>query len=224
MTGMMAQFRGGRVPQFRGGRVQQWNHRWRNLVAIGSMVLCLSCVQQGRLKDGVAEESPMEDQSRSGYCTMMVLRHAEKGSGADPDLTEEGHQRAEALAQLLSGQPVHRLLCTEYRRTRQTLEPLSSRVGVEIETIQAGDAPAWRDAIATIGAGQCVVICGHQNTVPMFVEEVGGSIGGTDRVSGQNWIPGHLFDRLYICNWPAADSLPSSAVVTRETQYGAVCD
>jgi phosphohistidine phosphatase SixA len=206
------------------GRPTSWSVQFRRLVAIGSMVLCLSCVQQGRLKDGVAEESPMEDQSRSGYCTMMVLRHAEKGSGVDPDLTEEGHQRAEALAQHLSGQPVQRLLCTEYRRTRQTLEPLASTVGVEIETIEAGDAPAWREAIASIGAGQCVVICGHQNTVPMFVEEVGGSIGGTDRVSGQNWIPGHLFDRLYICSWPAADSLPSPAVVTRETQYGAVCD
>ena len=205
-------------------RLQQWKVPLRRLVAIGSMVLCLSCVQQGRLKDGVAEESPMEDQTKPGYCTMMVLRHAEKGSGVDPDLTEEGQQRAKALAQHLSGQPVHRLLCTEYRRTRQTLEPLSSRVGVEIETIQAGDAPAWREAIASIGAGQCVVICGHQNTVPMFVEEVGGSIGGTERVSGQSWIPGHLFDRLYICNWPAGGSLPSSTVVTRETQYGAVCD
>jgi len=213
-----------KIEEFPQGRSMPWRVRFRHLAAMGSMVLCLSCVQQGQLKDGVTEESPMEDQTRSGYCTMMVLRHAEKGSGADPDLTEEGHQRAEALAQHLSGQPIHRLLCTEYRRTRQTLEPLSSTVGVEIETIQAGDAPAWRDAIASIGAGQCVVICGHQNTVPMFVEEVGGSIGGTDRVSGQNWIPGHLFDRLYISSWPAADSLPSSAVVTRETQYGAVCD
>ncbi|MDE0961318.1 MAG: phosphoglycerate mutase family protein [Planctomycetota bacterium] len=202
----------------------QWKVQLRRLSVIGWMVLCLSCGQPERLKDEVTGESRMEDQTRPGYCTLMVLRHAEKGSGADPDLTEEGHQRAEALAQLLAGQPVHRLLCTEYRRTRQTLEPLSSKVGVEIETIQASDAPAWREAMARIGAEECVVICGHQNTVPLFVEEVGGSIGGTERVSGQNWIPGHVFDRLYISCWPAGDPLPSSAVVTQEVQYGIECN
>ena len=104
-------------------------------------------------------------------CTMIVLRHAEKGTGANPDLTEQGHQRAKDLAQLLKWALIQRMYCTEYIRTRQTLEPLSEISGSGIETISAEDAPRWRRVVSEVEAGETIVICGHQNTVPLFVEE-----------------------------------------------------
>ena len=95
-------------------------------------------------------------------CTMIVLRHAEKGIGADPDLTEQGRQRARDLSQLLKGAPIHRMYCTEYIRTRQTLEPLSEISGTGIETISAEDAKAL---------SRC--------------ESVGLSLEGLDHLSGE---------------------------------------
>jgi phosphohistidine phosphatase SixA len=166
----------------------------------------------------------MNDPSKTGICTLLVLRHAEKEGGRDPSLSSKGKERAKALARVLCGVSISRLLCTEYRRTRETLEPLAAAVGCEIKTISAEDSPAWRSALSSMGAGDCVVICGHQNTVPLFVEAVGGKIAGLEKVSGQGWIPGHVFDRLHIVSWMAEESLPSVSARALELRYGASSD
>jgi phosphohistidine phosphatase SixA len=166
----------------------------------------------------------MSDASKTGICTLMVLRHAEKDAGSDPSLNAKGKERAKTLARLLCGVSVTRLLCTEYRRTRETIEPLAAAVGCEIETIAAEDSPAWRAALSGVSAGQCVVICGHQNTVPQFVAAVGGKVSGTDKVSGQAWVPGHVFDRLYIVSWPSGEPIPAISAVSLELRYGASSD
>jgi len=163
----------------------------------------------------------MSDQTKTGICTLMVLRHAEKEGGSDPSLSSKGKERAKALARILCGVSISRLLCTEYRRTRETIEPLAAAVGCEIETISAGDSPAWRTALSAISAGDCVVVCGHQNTVPQFIEAVGGKLSGTEKVSGQDWIPGHIFDRLHIVVWPAVESIPAPSATALELRYGA---
>ncbi|NRA75089.1 MAG: histidine phosphatase family protein [Planctomycetes bacterium] len=166
----------------------------------------------------------MSDASKTGICTLMVLRHAEKDAGRDPSLSTKGKERAKTLARLLCGVSITRLLCTEYRRTRETIEPLAAAVGCEIETISAEDSPAWRKALSGVKAGQCVVICGHQNTVPQFVEATGGKVSGTQQISGQAWIPGHVFDRLFIVSWAASEPIPASSAVSLELRYGASSD
>jgi phosphohistidine phosphatase SixA len=191
-----------------------------------SMVLLLAagCAHPMPVSDRSAEENEMSDRNPSTTCTLMVLRHCEKGPGSDPSLTSEGQERAKELANLLGEEPITRLLCTEYRRTHETLEPLAARVGVEIETIRAGNSSAWHQALGDIAAGDCVVICGHQNTVPLFVEAVGGFIDGTEQVSGQQWIPGHIFDRLYIVTWPSIEAIPAASALSKTRQYGVPCD
>ena len=157
-------------------------------------------------------------------CTLIVLRHAEKGSGADPELTEQGFKRAQDLAQALRGIAIKGLFCTEYTRTRQTLEPLSKLNSVPIETVSADDAPRWRQVVEQIGAGETVVICGHQNTVPLFIEEAGGEISGLESISGQRWIPGHVFDRLYVVSWSATEDRTSRKAQTLEIRFGQPCE
>lgn len=161
---------------------------------------------------------------KSRPCTLLVLRHAEKGAGADPDLTPSGRQRAVDLAALLKGVSIQRMYCTEYIRTRQTLEPLSEISGTGIETISAEDAPRWRRIVSEVEAGETIVICGHQNTVPLFVEEAGGEISGMEMLSGQPWIPGHIFDRLYVVSWQAGESRDQRNGQTLELRFGASCD
>ncbi len=167
---------------------------------------------------------PMNDPSETGICTLLVLRHAEKDGGRDPSLSSKGKERAKELARVLCGVSVTRLLCTEYRRTRETIEPLAAAVGCEIETISADNSPEWRQALSTIESGDCVVICGHQNTVPLFVEAVGGNISGTEKISGHAWIPGHVFDRLYVVVWPSGESIPTPSAKILELRYGASSD
>ena len=58
---------------------------------------------------------------------VYIVRHAEKGTmpAGDPDLTEEGRARAQALAGSLRNKEIKAIYSTQTRRTQQTAEPLS---------------------------------------------------------------------------------------------------
>jgi len=112
--------------------------------------------------------------------TIFVVRHAEKGSegGSDPDLSEAGRARAQMLAAMLGSAGVTRLLASPYKRTKQTLEPLSAATGVPVEVIEKGDPGAASEAIHVMPPGSVVVFAGHSNTVPELIRRLGGQVTG----------------------------------------------
>jgi broad specificity phosphatase PhoE len=57
--------------------------------------------------------------------TIFVVRHAEKADATkDPDLSEAGRARAEALAKALRDAKIAAIYATEFKRTQQTAAPL----------------------------------------------------------------------------------------------------
>lgn len=129
---------------------------------------------------------------------IVVVRHAEKApdAGNDPELSEAGRLRASALAHVLSGAQISALLSTHYQRTRQTLDPLAARHGLDIIEVPArpGEVEAHIgavvDAIGQIQGGGIAVIAGHSNTVPGIVEALSGQqVAPLDETH---------YDRLYI--------------------------
>ena len=60
--------------------------------------------------------------------TIIVVRHGEKTSDTerDPDLSDAGLARARALAALLADAELAAILTTDYRRTRQTVQPTAA--------------------------------------------------------------------------------------------------
>lgn len=110
----------------------------------------------------------------SAECQQIVIvRHAEKAEDgtSDPPLSHAGAARAEQLARMLRGANVLALYATQYRRTQQTLEPLSrdNSLPVEIRPIENGNANKQATDIANevrqIQTSGTVVIAGHSNTV-----------------------------------------------------------
>jgi hypothetical protein len=91
-----------------------------------------------------------------------LVRHAcagRKGSWSGPDdarpLDPAGERQALALADVLAGEPVRRLLSSPTRRCVQTLEPLAGRLGLPIEEVGwlGADADASA-ALAALGDGE----------------------------------------------------------------------
>src|SRR5690606_22627139 len=74
--------------------------------------------------------------------TILVVRHAERadaGAGErDPALSQAGSARAHALAEVAADAGVTAILATQYRRTRQTAEPLAERLGLPIGVVDVG--------------------------------------------------------------------------------------
>ena len=52
--------------------------------------------------------------------TIYLVRHAEKQSGNDPLLTENGNKRAGTLLHTLKGKPIRHIYASHFKRTQMT--------------------------------------------------------------------------------------------------------
>ena len=104
--------------------------------------------------------------------TYVIVRHAEKaGDGErDPDLSAAGHERARRLAQRLDGADLVAVYTTDYRRTRQTVQPSAAGHGVEPATYDARlPAADFAARLRDAHPRGTVLVAGHSNTVPDIV-------------------------------------------------------
>jgi broad specificity phosphatase PhoE len=103
--------------------------------------------------------------------TLILVRHAEKDltqSTSDPDLSPEGKQRAARLAKILQSVDITAVYSTEFKRTRQTVEAVAAARSLALAPY---DARATRDidAMLSTHAGGTILVSGHSNTVPQFL-------------------------------------------------------
>ena len=123
--------------------------------------------------------------------TVILVRHAEKDTlllGSDPPLSAAGIVRARELARMLGDAGISAIYVTLWKRSRQTAQPLATRLGDSLTVVDAVDETVER--LRTRHAGQKVLVVGHSNTVPQIVE----------RLSGES-VPGFTegeYDRLYV--------------------------
>lgn len=115
--------------------------------------------------------------------TIVIVRHAEADQTPevkDPALTAIGEKRAEALANALRDANVRIVYSTQYRRTKDTAAALRrnteiplAEVAVARETIAQQSAELAKQIVEK-HKGETVLIVGHSNTVPVFVEALSG--------------------------------------------------
>jgi phosphohistidine phosphatase SixA/ketosteroid isomerase-like protein len=118
----------------------------------------------------------------SGATTIVLVRHAEKSTDdpKDPSLSAAGEARANALAAALADAQITDVYVTQYKRTRQTAEPLAKQRGItttERPVTSANSATYARDLAQEIVArtrGKSVLVVGHSNTVPDIVKALSG--------------------------------------------------
>ncbi|MHC9086667.1 SixA phosphatase family protein [Luteimonas sp. RIT-PG2_3] len=121
---------------------------------------------------GAAMEALAQSLSTAPTSTFIVVRHAEKASDTarDPDLSAQGHARAQRLAQRMAARDIVAAYASGYRRTQQTVEPTATAHAVAITTYDAAvDAGVFAAQLQRDHANGSVLIAGHSNTVPAIV-------------------------------------------------------
>ncbi|HVG30981.1 MAG TPA: phosphoglycerate mutase family protein [Pyrinomonadaceae bacterium] len=121
------------------------------------------------------------DRARTGSTVVLIVRHAEKASDAeDSPLTEAGARRAQALVRAANEAGVSAIYSTQFKRNRDTAQPLAERLGVgvteaPVELQNPGDY-GRRLAVDILGKrrGQTALVVGHANTVASIVEGLTG--------------------------------------------------
>lgn len=103
--------------------------------------------------------------------SVVLVRHAEKSAegGKDPSLSDRGKARAKVLASMLGSAGVTKILATPYKRTQETVTPLSEKVAVPVEAMPP---EKMKDAIKSAPDGAVIVIATHSNLIPALVKEL----------------------------------------------------
>ncbi len=127
---------------------------------------------------------------------VVLVRHAEKQAGDDPELTEAGHAAAARLAALLGGSGVTHLEHSPFRRTAQTLAPLAEASGVEPTVTDPRDVDGLADRLRALSDGAVAVVAGHSNTIPAAVAALGGAVAGG--LDARGFLPEEVYDRVFV--------------------------
>ena len=107
----------------------------------------------------------------SDITTYYLIRHAEKDRSdakeQDPHLKAEGLKRAENWSVVLGNLKFDAIYSTNYLRTKETAQPTANKNNLEITLYQPN--PKDMDAFKKENEGKTVLIVGHSNTIPDFV-------------------------------------------------------
>jgi len=120
--------------------------------------------------------------------TVVLVRHAEKQEGDDPELTEAGRLRAQRLAAMLAELPVEVAFASQFRRTQATLAPLCAARGLKPRIVPAGAAKALVQQLQDF-EGRVAVVAAHSNTIPGLLVALG--VDGDMAIEDEDY--GNLF-------------------------------
>jgi len=151
---------------------------------------------------------PAATRAEPGAATIFLVRHAEKvNASEDPKLSRAGKRRARALADLLEDAGIERIYSSDYRRCRDTANPLAARLEIPVELYDPHELASLAKKLKQTGENSLVV--GHSNTTPELAAQLGGDPGPEIDEKSE-------YDRLYIVTLGANGE--ASSVLLR---YGA---
>lgn len=149
---------------------------------------------------------------------LYLIRHAHAGNrlvgGRDlyRPLSEQGRKQALAIADLLAGAGVERVLASPASRCVQTVEPLAARLGLDvIEQPDLWEGSPTAHVLALLDQHRnhaAVVACSHGDVIPETIEALGRggtTVTGRGCAKGSVWLLDHDGER-----WATARYLRAS--------------
>ena len=163
------------------------------------------------------------DEGGAAPVTVFLVRHAETSASTkthrDPDLSQTGTERAEALARVVEAVPFTHLFASEFQRTQNTLAGVAKRTALEVDVVPAKDLDAQLQALRTLPAGSVALVAGHSNTIPQLCEALGGELAGLEQREPYGLLlPHDQYDRLVLLTLTGDERRASQ---TLDLRYGA---
>jgi 2,3-bisphosphoglycerate-dependent phosphoglycerate mutase len=120
--------------------------------------------------------------------TYYLIRHAEKDrsdpANKNPELTSEGIERAKHWTKYFENIKIDEIYSTDYNRTMQTVENMASEKQLTIKSYDPSDL--YNVEFKKLTQGKSVLIVGHSNTTPQFVNAIIGEDKYTDIDDNEN--------------------------------------
>jgi phosphohistidine phosphatase SixA len=113
-------------------------------------------------------------EEQSEVSTYYLIRHAEKVRSEtyqkDPVLMEKGIKRAENWALVFKDVPLDMVYSTNYNRTKATALPTAISKNLEVSTYDPNNL--YDANFQETTKGKTVLVVGHSNTTPAFVNAI----------------------------------------------------
>jgi 2,3-bisphosphoglycerate-dependent phosphoglycerate mutase len=149
-------------------------------------------------------------QGFSAKTKIYLVRHAEKETGKDPVLTQNGNTRAGDLMRTLNSKHLQQIYVTQYKRTQQTADSLRIQLGIDTIHYLADTTAAdiFNKIISHNASGKTILIVGHSNTVIKIIAKLGVVNFATAD------IPDGEFDNLYLVRYK------KKKAIVKKMKYG----
>ena len=102
------------------------------------------------------------------------IRHAEKDksdkTNKNPNLVMEGVLRAAKWSLVFENVHFDAIYSTDYNRTKQTAQPTAEKKGLEVQIYDPRQL--YSEEFANATKGKTVLVVGHSNTTPAFVNTI----------------------------------------------------
>jgi 2,3-bisphosphoglycerate-dependent phosphoglycerate mutase len=120
--------------------------------------------------------------------TYYFIRHAEKDrsdpKNEDPPLTEAGLMRATLWSRYFDTIPLDQIFSTDYQRTRQTVANTAAKKNIPVQIYEP--SKLYSEEFRYLTNGQNILIAGHSNTTPAFVNSILGEEKFPDMMDNDN--------------------------------------
>ena len=120
------------------------------------------------------DQKILEDISAPVVSTFYFIRHAEKdrsiSTNTDPELTQKGLGRAMGWAEIFEPVLLDAIYSTDYERTSMTAAPTSIKKDITLQYYNPNDINIQQFMADNLGLN--VLIVGHSNTTPDFVNKM----------------------------------------------------
>ncbi|OAB79004.1 phosphoglycerate mutase [Cochleicola gelatinilyticus] len=140
-----------------------------------------SCNSQHKKDDVGVKEELMET-------TYYLIRHAEKDrsdpSNSNPALSKTGVERAKSWSEYFKDIPLNAIYSTNLTRTQQTASYTASEKSINVQTYDPTNL--YNKTFKDDTAGKKVLIVGHSNTTPFFVNKIIGESKYKDIPDNEN--------------------------------------
>ncbi|SDB43193.1 Broad specificity phosphatase PhoE [Flavobacteriaceae bacterium MAR_2010_188] len=143
------------------------------MVKMTCLFICLS-LNLSSCDEKKSKDTKTVVSDNSEVTTYYLIRHAEKDrtdpSNDNPHLNEQGKERAIKWLQVLADVDFDAVYSTDFNRTRETAQPLASKNNLQTIIYDANNS--YNEDFKMETQGKTVLIVGHSNTTPAFVNAI----------------------------------------------------
>ena len=149
------------------------------IIFLSTLLFSCHCIEKNRGAENVKSDD---------ITTYYLIRHAEKERNdplnKDPELTEKGKERAKHWDSFFQKVKLDEIYSTAYLRTKQTVENIAESKNIAIQNYSP--KALYTDDFKKKTVGKTVLIVGHSNTTPKFVNSIIGEAKYSDMEDSDN--------------------------------------